>query len=159
MKLKLSRVKPSAKVTRREGSKLIGLGVLAAAGGLAGYRYRNEIADSISGLVPSGTDSNEAIPAIMFVTTGDKLNSGEAAAVNSVKIKEACEENGVQYRKYDVKADLFQETQWARDMHEAGVKFGGNCMVIVDRAGRGRCRPLPANVAAALDVLRRSYAV
>ena len=153
MKLKLNK---KEKITRREGIKsTFGLLILGLAGGLAGWRYREDIKD----MLPSGKPDSDLHPAMMFVLKPNTLKDDQGQVVNSAAVKITCKKLGIDYRCYHADANLFQEAQWVRDMHKAGVEFGAPCLVLVDLHGRGSCKPVPASLSRLLTMLEKNYGV
>ena len=97
--------------------------------------------------------------AVMFVTKDDApLSRKQGAAMNSFFVRGWCEKNGVEYRRYNESADMFQVRQWVRDMHRTGVEFGCPCLVVVDRDGSGSVYSVPNGSAPTLELLRRIFA-
>ena len=153
---------PKKGVSRRLGLQgILSLGFLAAAGGIAATRYKEDLLDMLPELPSFTPDSKSDTPAaVMFVLDNSvKISREQGQANNSQLVRETCDKLGVEYRRYSHDADLFQEESWARVMQSIGREFGAPCLVIVDRKGRGKAMVIPTGVEAVVRLLEKTYGV
>lgn len=108
---------------------------------------------------PASEPDEPVNPMAFMLLIGGSENKEQGQVVNSRRVLDRCKELGVEFRRYSVDDDLFQEAAWVREMQQNGRAFGAPCVVIVDAKGRGHCEPVPASVEAALALLEAEYAV
>ncbi len=150
-----------AKVSRRVGLQgILSLGLIAGTAGLVGWRKRDEIMDMVPDFMPRPSDDKASRPAVMFVIdNNDDITNGQGQVNNSMIVRDLCDRLGVEYRRYNWDADLFQETSFIREMHSIGNKYGPSCMVTIGRDGRGSCQDIPKDVPTAVKLIDRMYNV
>jgi hypothetical protein len=155
-----SEIPPPAKVSRRWGLRAVTGALLATALGVACWRQSPAIIDLYDDVLGPDSETEQRPPALMFVLDGDNgLTRQQGQAAASMLVREWCDKHGIEYRRYQHNADLFQETSWCREMQSFGREFGVPCIVVVDRDGRGKTTTIPPGVEPTLRLLELVFNV
>ena len=146
---------PEPRPARRSFNWLtFGLFILCA--GLLLFQFRGCVPDITPGPRPDPIPTDGA--AVLIAVDGDRMDSlsvDQAQAASSQAVQTWCEENDVDYRRYDVSDDLSREdAQWLA-MMDAALKASPPNMVTVDSAGRGSVKDIPAGVDATIKALEK----
>ena len=125
------------KISRRKALRdvltLATLGAVSTAGFVAG-RHR-EASEALK------------VPAVMIVMDRHlPANKKHAQVSGSRLLAGIIRAAGYEFRVYDVSDDLFQEAEWARSMHRAGIDYGAPCVVFIDKDGKGSCHDIPNSI-------------
>lgn len=107
---------------------------------------------------PDGGDDFTPIPvdgpSVLFAVDATvESGVGLAQVASSAKVKSFCDDNGIVYRRYDVRDDLSKEDEQWRVMMSAAKEHQPPNMVTVAADGRGGIYA-PATVDAAIEILK-----
>lgn len=126
-------MKISRRAALRDAVTLATLGAVSAAGFVVG-RHRED---------PEALK----VPAVMIVMDRNlPANRKHAQISGSTLLAGIIRAAGYEFRVYDVSDDLFQEAEWARSMHKAGIDYGAPCVVFIDKDGKGTCHDVPNSI-------------
>lgn len=93
-------------------------------------------------------------PSVLFATDGKTgLTIGQATVIQSQKVQEFCDKNGIDYRRFDIEDDLSTELEHWRKMMEEASEAGVPCMVLITADGKGRIEEIPSTTDEAIKKL------
>ncbi len=90
-------------------------------------------------------------PSVLFATDGKTgLTVGQATVIQSQKVQEFCDKNGIDYRRFDIEDDLSTELEHWRSMMKEASEAGVPCMVLITADGKGRIEEIPSTTEEAI---------
>ncbi len=93
-------------------------------------------------------------PSVLFATDGKTgLTVAQATVIQSQKVQEFCDENGIDYRRFDIEDDLSTELEHWRSMMKEASEAGVPCMVLITADGKGRIEEIPSTTEEAISKL------
>jgi len=93
-------------------------------------------------------------PSVLFATDGKTgLTVGQATVIQSQKVQEFCDKNGIDYRRFDIEDNLSTELEHWRKMMKEASEAGVPCMVLITADGKGRIEEIPSTTEDAIRKL------
>ncbi len=93
-------------------------------------------------------------PSVLFATDGKTgLTIEQATVIQSQKVQEFCDKNGIDYRRFDIEDDLSTELEHWRKMMKEASEAGVPCMVLITADGKGRIEEIPSTTDEAIKKL------
>lgn len=118
------------------------------------YQNRGKIPDIIPDPGPGPTPIEVERAAIMFALDGDNITDMQAQVSKSQVVRSYCDDNDIDYRRYEESEDLSKEDKQWREMMAAAKDAGLPSMVVVDLDSRGSVYDIPDSVDEVMDVLK-----
>ena len=142
-----------SKQNRREAiQSLASLFMLGGAAGTVAYIKRDELSEWLP-----AKRRPDWKPALMILTTihPESITVGQAVAMNSTKVKQACDELGLDFIKVCISDDLSAKDKQFSEMKEMLELEGPHTMMTVSNGHVVRVHQVPVDVESMLNIIRR----